>query len=124
MEIHSYQGSLDPLWNSTAMEGVRSYGIPQPWWAFIAMENHSYEGPIDQLWNSTAMVGVHSYGIPEQVQTDDGIEFTHRDTSRRCVQSVPEPSRFSHNSCITALCDRPQWHGPGRVSAHDLRFSH
>jgi hypothetical protein len=56
MEIHSYQGSLDPLWNSTAMEGgrggsapgrarqaaamvrVHSYGIPQPWCAFTAME--------------------------------------------------------------------------------------
>jgi hypothetical protein len=29
MEIHSYQGSLDPLWNSTAMVGVHSYGIPE-----------------------------------------------------------------------------------------------
>jgi hypothetical protein len=29
MENHSYQGSLDPLWNSTAMEGVHSYGIPE-----------------------------------------------------------------------------------------------
>jgi hypothetical protein len=26
MENHSYQGSLDPLWNSTAMVGVHSYG--------------------------------------------------------------------------------------------------
>jgi hypothetical protein len=29
MEIHSYQGSLDQLWNSTAMVGVHSYGIPE-----------------------------------------------------------------------------------------------
>jgi hypothetical protein len=29
MEIHSYRGSLDPLWNSTTMVGVHSYGIPQ-----------------------------------------------------------------------------------------------
>jgi hypothetical protein len=29
MEFHSYQGSLDPLWNSTAMVGVHSYGIPE-----------------------------------------------------------------------------------------------
>jgi hypothetical protein len=29
MEIHSYQASLDPLWNSTAMVGVHSYGIPE-----------------------------------------------------------------------------------------------
>jgi hypothetical protein len=29
MEIHSYQGSLNPLWNSTAMVGVHSYGIPE-----------------------------------------------------------------------------------------------
>jgi hypothetical protein len=29
MEIHSYQGSSDLLWNSTAMVGVHSYGIPE-----------------------------------------------------------------------------------------------
>jgi hypothetical protein len=29
MENQSYQGSLDPLWNSTAMVGVHSYGIPE-----------------------------------------------------------------------------------------------
>jgi hypothetical protein len=29
MEIHSYLSSLDPLWNSTAMVGVHSYGIPE-----------------------------------------------------------------------------------------------
>jgi hypothetical protein len=29
MEFHSYQGSLGPLWNSTAMAGVHSYGIPE-----------------------------------------------------------------------------------------------
>jgi hypothetical protein len=29
MENHSYQGSLDPLWNSTAIVGVHSYGIPE-----------------------------------------------------------------------------------------------
>jgi hypothetical protein len=83
------------------------------------MEIHSYEGPIDQLWNSTAMVGIHSYGIPEQVQTDNGVRFTHRDTSRGRVQSAPEPSRFTHISYVTALSVRPQWHGPGRVSAQD-----
>jgi hypothetical protein len=53
------------------------------------MENHSYEGSIDQLWNSTAMVGVHSYGIPEQVQTDSGVECTHRFPAARRIQSGP-----------------------------------
>jgi hypothetical protein len=53
------------------------------------MENHSYESPIDQLWNSTAMVRVHSYGIPEQVQTDSGVECTHRFPAARRIQSGP-----------------------------------
>jgi hypothetical protein len=51
------------------------------------MENHSYEGSIDQLWNSTAMVGAHSFGIPEQVQTDSGVECTHRFPARGRIQS-------------------------------------
>jgi hypothetical protein len=42
MEIHSYQGALDPLWNSTAMVRVHSYGIPQLWCAFTAMEFQSW----------------------------------------------------------------------------------
>jgi hypothetical protein len=29
MEIHSHPGSVDPLWNSTAMVGVHSYGITE-----------------------------------------------------------------------------------------------
>jgi hypothetical protein len=29
MENQSYEGSIDPLWNSTAMAGVHSYGIPE-----------------------------------------------------------------------------------------------
>jgi hypothetical protein len=29
MENHSYEGSIDQLWNSTAMVGVHSYGIPE-----------------------------------------------------------------------------------------------
>jgi hypothetical protein len=29
MENHSYEGSMDQLWNSTAMVGVHSYGKPQ-----------------------------------------------------------------------------------------------
>jgi hypothetical protein len=29
MENHSYEGSIDQLWNSTAMVGVDSYGIPE-----------------------------------------------------------------------------------------------
>jgi hypothetical protein len=170
MEIHSYPGSVDPLWNSTAMmypsagplpavlragpscdikpafllaiigqhgrkaawrmrqaaamEGVHSYGKPQLRRLHrSAMEFHGHSGR-PQLWNSTAMVRVHSYGIPQRVQTDNGVRLTHRDTSRRRVQSAPVPSRFTHISCITALSVRPQWHGPGRVSAHDLRFSH
>jgi hypothetical protein len=123
MEIHSYHGSVNPLWNSTAMVRVHSYGIPQPWCAFTAMEFRSH-GARSQLWNSAAMVRVHSYGIPELVQTDNGAEFTQRFPSCRRLQSAPEPSRFTHISCITALSDRQQWYGPGRVSAHDLRFSH
>jgi transposase InsO family protein len=35
------------------------------------------------------MVGVHSYGIPEQVQTDSGVECTHRFPARRRIQSGP-----------------------------------
>jgi hypothetical protein len=29
MENHSYEGSIDQLWNSTSMVGVHSYGIPE-----------------------------------------------------------------------------------------------
>jgi hypothetical protein len=87
------------------------------------MEFHSH-GARAQLWNSAAMVRVHSYGIPELVQTDNGVEFTHRFPAHRRVQSGPGPLRFSHYSGMTALSHRPQGHGPGRVSAHDLRFSH
>jgi hypothetical protein len=70
------------------------------------------------------MVRVHSYGIPELVQTDNGVEFTHRFPAHRRVQSGPGPLRFSHYSGMTALSHRPQGHGPGRASARDLRFSH
>jgi hypothetical protein len=170
MEIHSYHGSVDPLWNSTAtmcplagplpavlpagsscdikpafllamlgqhgrkaawrvrqaaaMVGVHSYGKPQlRRLNRSAMEFHGHGGR-PQLWNSAAMVRVHSYGIPELVQTDNGVRLSQRFPSRRRIQSAPEPSRFTHISCITALSVRPQWHGPGRVSAHDLRFSY
>jgi hypothetical protein len=85
MEFHGH-GARSQLWNSAAMVRVHSYGIPRPWRAYTAMENHSY---IDQLWNSTAMVGVHSYGIPDQVQTDSGVECTHRFPAARRVQSGP-----------------------------------
>jgi hypothetical protein len=158
MEIHSYQGSLDPLWISTARMGAPEEpvsvalpagpscdikpafliamlgqhgrkaawgcGKPQPWRAWTAMEIHSYQGSLDTLRNSIAAVGVHSYGIPELVQTDSGVECTHRFPARRRIQSAPVPARFSHNSCMTALSHRPHWHGHGRVSAHDGRFSH
>jgi hypothetical protein len=64
-------------------------GKPQPWSPWTAMEFHSYQGSLDPLWNSTAMVGVHSYGIPEQVQTDSGVECTHRFPAARRIQSGP-----------------------------------
>jgi hypothetical protein len=63
------------------------------------MEIHSYQGSLDPLWNSTAMVRVHSYGIPEQVQTDNGVECTHRFPARRRIQSGPGTcALFSYGS--------------------------
>jgi hypothetical protein len=54
MENHSYQGSLDPLWNSTAMEAVHSYGNSQlPRLLRSALEFHSHGGRT-QLWKFTA----------------------------------------------------------------------
>jgi hypothetical protein len=54
MEIHSYQGSLDPLWNSTAMEAVDSYGNSQlPRLLRPALEFHNHGGRT-QLWNPRA----------------------------------------------------------------------
>jgi hypothetical protein len=46
------------------MVRVHSYGIPQPWCSFTAMEFRSH-GARSQLWNSAAMVRVHSYGKPQ-----------------------------------------------------------
>jgi hypothetical protein len=136
MEIHSCQGSLDPLWNSTARMGASEEpvsvalpavpscdikpvfllamlnqhgrkaawgcGKPQPWRPWTAMEIHSYQGSLDPLWNSTAMVGVHSYGIPEQVQTDSGVECTHRFPACRRIQSCPGTCALF----AQFLCDR------------------
>jgi hypothetical protein len=54
MENHSYQGSLDPLWNSTAMEGVHSYGNSQlPSLLRSALQFHNHGGRT-QLWKFTA----------------------------------------------------------------------
>jgi hypothetical protein len=54
MEIHSYHGSVDPLWNSTATVGVRSYGKPQLRRLHrSAMEFHSHGGR-GQLWKFIA----------------------------------------------------------------------
>jgi hypothetical protein len=54
MENHGYEGSIDQLWNSTAMEGVRSYGKPQLRGLLrSALEFHSHGGRT-QLWNPIA----------------------------------------------------------------------
>jgi hypothetical protein len=86
---------------AAAMEPVDSYGISQlPRLLRPALEFHSHGGRTQLFectiirndraaWNSTAMVGVHSYGIPEQVQTDSGVECTHRFPAARLTQSGP-----------------------------------
>jgi hypothetical protein len=88
-------------------KAVWGCGKPQPWRPWTAMENHSYEGSIDQLWNSTAMVGLHSYGIPEQVQTNSGVECTHRFPAARRIQSGPRNCALFAQFLYDRSCPSP-----------------
>jgi hypothetical protein len=84
MEIHSYQGSLNPLWNSTARMGASeepvSVTLPavpscdiKPGF-FISFATPAWPQSGMGVQQAAAMEAVDSYGIPEQVQTDSVVE--------------------------------------------------
>jgi hypothetical protein len=71
MEIHSYQGSLDPLWNSTARmgasEGPVSVALPavpscdiKP--VFLLAVLHQHGRKAAWVGQAAAMEAIHSYG--------------------------------------------------------------
>jgi hypothetical protein len=75
MEIHSYHGSVDPLWNSTAMMCPSAKPLPAVLPAvpscdikpalLLAMRGQHGRKAAWRVRQAAAMEGVHSYGKPQ-----------------------------------------------------------